>query len=326
MKSASAVWILGLLLWTLGGLAPARAVTCTATAGNITFSGIDILSGAAVNASTTLTINCVTTVLDVTSLGQVAVCPGINAGSGGSTGTVRRMVSGANTLNFGLYSDTARSVSWGTNADTTLGAVPRVDVPVTIPVIGTGGGSASVTVYGQIAGSQTTVPVGSYTSSLTISARYGLLTAPLLGGCSGILGLLPLTATSSFTASAQIDKNCLVTTQNVDFGSQGLLSSNIDASGQVRVTCTSGTSYTVALAVGAYTATTRRMISGAYFVLYGLYQNSGRTIPWGSAGGETVGNTGSGLTQNLTVFGRVPPQTTPPPGTYTDSVAVTVTY
>jgi spore coat protein U-like protein len=37
--------------------------------------------------------------------------------------------------------------------------------------------------------------------------------------------------------------------------------------------------------------------------------------------------TGTGATQPaVTVYGRVPPQTTPAIGTYTDTVVVTVTY
>ncbi|MCE3520182.1 spore coat protein U domain-containing protein, partial [Escherichia coli] len=35
---------------------------------------------------------------------------------------------------------------------------------------------------------------------------------------------------------------------------------------------------------------------------------------------------GSGAAQPYTVYGRVPVQTTPAPGTYTDTITVTVTY
>lgn len=35
---------------------------------------------------------------------------------------------------------------------------------------------------------------------------------------------------------------------------------------------------------------------------------------------------GSGVAQTFTVHGRVPPQNTPPPGNYSDTVVVTVTY
>jgi len=41
---------------------------------------------------------------------------------------------------------------------------------------------------------------------------------------------------------------------------------------------------------------------------------------------DTVAATGNGASQSYTVYGRVPAQTTPAPGTYTDTVTVTVTY
>ncbi|WP_352442717.1 MULTISPECIES: spore coat protein U domain-containing protein [unclassified Mesorhizobium] len=50
-----------------------------------------------------------------------------------------------------------------------------------------------------------------------------------------------------------------------------------------------------------------------------LYKDSDRTQPWGdsSTPGSTVAGTGNGVMQNFTVFGRVPPQTTPSAGVYT---------
>ena len=52
-----------------------------------------------------------------------------------------------------------------------------------------------------------------------------------------------------------------------------------------------------------------------------------RTQPWGNSSGViTAAGTGSGLAQSLTVYGRVPAQTTPSPGAYTDTVVVTLTY
>lgn len=61
---------------------------------------------------------------------------------------------------------------------------------------------------------------------------------------------------------------------------------------------------------------------------YGLYKDAARSQPWGDATtpGSTVAGAGNGLVQQLTVYGRVPPQTTPSPGTYTDTVVVTLTY
>jgi spore coat protein U-like protein len=62
-------------------------------------------------------------------------------------------------------------------------------------------------------------------------------------------------------------------------------------------------------------------------ITYGLYRDSARAQPWGdSAGTNTAAGTGSGLAQTVTVYGRVPAQTTPSPGTYSDTVVVTISY
>jgi spore coat protein U-like protein len=48
---------------------------------------------------------------------------------------------------------------------------------------------------------------------------------------------------------------------------------------------------------------------------------------WGNTvGTDTVAATGSGAAQSYTVYGRITAQTTPAPGTYTDTITVTVTY
>jgi spore coat protein U-like protein len=50
-------------------------------------------------------------------------------------------------------------------------------------------------------------------------------------------------------------------------------------------------------------------------------------VAWGSTvGTNTESGTGTGSTQSLTVYGRVASQTTPNPGTYSDTIVVTVAY
>jgi spore coat protein U-like protein len=66
---------------------------------------------------------------------------------------------------------------------------------------------------------------------------------------------------------------------------------------------------------------------GTEVINYSLYSDSGRTTNWGNTvGTDTVAATGNGSAQAYTVYGRIPPQTTPAPGTYTDTITVTVTY
>jgi spore coat protein U-like protein len=141
------------------------------------------------------------------------------------------------------------------------------------------------------------------------------------------------TATSSLSVSATVTSNCTVSTSAVGFGSINPLSgSNTDATGGITVTCTNGTPWTAAAGVGGGTGATfasRLMTAGANTLTYSLYTNSGRTTVWGDGSGTTatVGNTGTGSSQSVTIYGRVPSgQISAPPGSYADTVTVTVTY
>jgi spore coat protein U-like protein len=91
-----------------------------------------------------------------------------------------------------------------------------------------------------------------------------------------------------------------------------VLDTNVDATGGLGVTCTPGTAYTVGLNNGLTGTgpTARRMALGNQAVIHGLYKDAARSQPWGNSGGDLV--TGAGSTQNLPVYGRVPPQATPP--------------
>ena len=69
------------------------------------------------------------------------------------------------------------------------------------------------------------------------------------------------------------------------------------------------------------------MTAGSHTIQYGIYKDSAHAQPWGNTvGTDTVSSAGIGSSQSFTVYGRIPPQTTPTPGTYTDTITVTVTY
>ncbi|MBY8917086.1 spore coat U domain-containing protein [Nitratireductor sp. L1-7-SE] len=140
------------------------------------------------------------------------------------------------------------------------------------------------------------------------------------------------TATGSMNVQIQIIAECLVTSAtDLDFGTEGIIASNIDQTSTISVQCTDGTPYNVGLGAGAgsgATVTNRLMTGPASATIgYALYRDSGRTQNWGeTVGTDTVAGTGNGNVQAITVYGRVPAQATPGVGTYTDSVTVTVTY
>ncbi|MGH7452609.1 MAG: Csu type fimbrial protein, partial [bacterium] len=79
--------------------------------------------------------------------------------------------------------------------------------------------------------------------------------------------------------------------------------------------------------VNGGSVTTRQMKAGSALINYSLFSNSGRTMNWGdTVGTDTVSGTGTETAQSLTVYGRIPPQATPSPGTYNDTIVVTLTY
>ena len=150
----------------------------------------------------------------------------------------------------------------------------------------------------------------------------------LAGLAASVMGAAAhaVTATSQFNAQIQIQADCVVSSPNVlDFGAVGLLNSNVDTTMDFTVECTNGVGYTIALDNGANASgTTNRMTNGSEFVSYETYQDAARSTVWDAS--STVASTGTGDPQTFTVYGRVPPQTTPAVGTYTDTVTVTVTY
>lgn len=298
----------------------ALAQSCSFSVSNMNFGLVDTLSGSQTNTTATINMNCSGIV------GQrILICGHFAAGTGGaSSATARQMLSGANALNYQLYSDSARSVVWGSYAWAYASRPPAL--ALTPNALGSATGTA--TIYGAVAGGQGTIPPGTYLSTFSgaqVEFRYRYTTGSSCSTASGTVAADP-----TFTINAMVAANCLVSTQNVDFGSKGVLDGNVDATGQVSVTCTPAAAYTVSLNGGTTGSppTTRKMSKGGETVTYGLYKNADRTQPWGDAStpGSTVSGTGTGVAQVFTVYGRVSPQATPSAGVYTDTVVVTVTY
>jgi spore coat protein U-like protein len=299
----------------------AHAQTCSLSVSNINFGAVDTLSGGNVDTSATANINCTGLLLTT-----IRLCPNLGSGTGGLTESNRQMLSGANVLTYQLYSSTWGGTVWGSD----LFADPPTPPPLSVTLNALGSGSISPTVFARAFGGQSTAPPGSYLTTYSgnqAQLRYAVCPLGICPACSaGLAG----SANATFTVSATVAANCLVLAQNINFGSIGVLSANLDATGQVTVTCTPTTSYTISLNGGTTGSppASRKMSKGAETVTYGLYKDAARSQVWGDAGtpGSTVAGTGTGLAQNLVVYGRVPPQSTPSPGLYTDTVVVTVTY
>ena len=165
---------------------------------------------------------------------------------------------------------------------------------------------------------------------LNMNMKYLLLTATVAAAGLAFNTAQAAAVTANMPVTITIQNACEITLAptTLDFGTHGVLSANIDSSSVLTVTCTTGADYDIGLNGGASgNINARTMTNGTDFVGYQLYTEAGRTNVWGNTvGTDTLAAVGTGTVQQFAVYGRVPPQTTPPAGTYTDTVAVTVTY
>lgn len=139
------------------------------------------------------------------------------------------------------------------------------------------------------------------------------------------------TAATTMPVTMTITAGCTVTATSVAFGTQSTLGAATPATGTLGVTCTNTTPYTVSLDAGAgtgATTTVRKMTGPAAAILnYGLYRDAAGTLNFGNTiGTDTAAGIGNGNSQPITVYGRVPTQTSPAPGSYADTVNVTITF
>jgi spore coat protein U-like protein len=313
-------------LLLLGWAADAGALSCSITASDVAFGSIDPLAGAEVDVSADIQINCsedVPVLLD----DSVGVCIYLDAGDGGSDGTIyRNMHQGSETLPYNLYQDAARSLVWGSN--TAFPAAGGQRVLVTLAGLSPSTGSLTVPVYGRVPAAVADRPVGNYLSAFAGGARIRYSFSDTIA-CDGVAGTR---ASNSFVVSGTLAETCAVEADDLAFGIQAELERDVDSTSQIRTSCSKGLVYAVSLGSGGggdFNA--RRMVHGSLpkeTVGYQLYVDSARRQIWGdgSGGTVTVGGTGTGSPEPSTVYGRVPPQATPQPGDYDDTVIVTVNY
>jgi len=140
------------------------------------------------------------------------------------------------------------------------------------------------------------------------------------------------TASTTFRVSARVNAVCDIAAANLDFGvysAQG--SSPLLGTTLLRATCTPNTSYQIGLNEGispGATVNQRKMVSGTANALnYQLYSDSSRSVIWGNTPStDTVTGTGTGLPQDHTVFGSIPPAQSVPAAEYADTITVRIYY
>ena len=135
---------------------------------------------------------------------------------------------------------------------------------------------------------------------------------------------------ASFEVSLRLVANCSVGVDAIDLGQkQGAISSEISASGAVRVACTDATPYTVAFdagtGLGSSLAARYLSSSSGERVQFNLYGSKGS--PSGATQGvDTESGVGDGAAQTIQIEARVPIQKTPSAGDYRSTLTATVYF
>jgi spore coat protein U-like protein len=140
------------------------------------------------------------------------------------------------------------------------------------------------------------------------------------------------TSTSNFNVTASVQNACTISAADLLFGVYSSISgADKDGTSTLQVRCTLSASYSVALNAGTTVGGTipaRLLTSGSTTLGYNLYTTNGRTTVWGdgTGGSAAVAGTGTGLTQNLTVYGRIAGSQNLAAGSFSDVVTATITF
>jgi spore coat protein U-like protein len=155
----------------------------------------------------------------------------------------------------------------------------------------------------------------------------------------GVLWVAAILLAFSSSRAYALLQSCSVSATALSFGTYDPSSATArDSTGMVTVTCTAtllgiSASWDILLSTGSSGSfTPRRLFSGGNSLQYNLYINAGRTQVWGDATGGTAKVSDShflviGTNQySYTTYGRIPALQNLAPGTYTDTITVTVNY
>lgn len=141
------------------------------------------------------------------------------------------------------------------------------------------------------------------------------------------------TAATTFPVSATVIDSCAVDATAMAFGNyNGISGGMLDAVATISPICTTGTVYAVALNAGqgSGASQTSRKLTGpdGAALNYGIFIDPSRLTVWGDGTGGTSWkvNSGSGVSQPVMMYGRIPAAQAAMVGSYSDTITVTVTY
>ena len=272
------------------------------------------------SVTTSVRVSCTSPLRDSTA----KVCLKLSNGSPDPALLPRRMANGPARLSFQVYRDSAGTQVLGNGA----GAEP---IDAVIPLTGAVGattGTATFNIYGRLLAGQSGMAPGAYASDMSLTLTGGFANNAACNALNNVQAAVGL------RASANIGAACTLVASPLDFGVVNTLTANIDRTTSLGLNCTTGAPYLLRMNGGTVAGNPAARRMGASGVAPGVidYQlrHSGANGPlWGDGtpGTTVLPGTGTGTSQTVTVYGRVPGGQPPAPvGTYSDTVTVSVEY
>ncbi|AUT45656.1 spore coat U domain-containing protein [Achromobacter sp. AONIH1] len=311
--------------WAWAGAAQAQSnCNLSGSSTTIDFGAVNpLLPGDTLNSGGLIKVNCLFLFLGT------RVCISLGTGNTSPSIAARAMGNGSYRMNYNLYTDPGYSSVWGaatTSPPTSQVLTDVIDASLSVPIYAKlPGGQTSVSTVGNADTQYQEIYSG---ASVHVEVQTALF-FPDSVNCP--LSSPTWVMTMPLTVKALVQKNCTISATNLVFPAQGVLTVPVPGSSQISVQCTNNNAYSLALNGGTVggNVLARKMkhSTAADTVSYQLYQGSNYAIVWGDAsGGSPKTGLGSGTVQNHTVYGRVPAQTTPRPGSYSDTVTATITF
>ena len=297
----------------------ATAQSCTAAGPSLVLGTVNPYAGTTTTTSGNGTYSCTNpTAAAVTGY----ACVSVGTGTGGTSATNRTLVLGTSTIPIQI-------TSGGASSQIGNGTSYPMYGPVLIQIPANGNKNGTFPLVVTMPPPSPAPPPGSYTSSFAgTDAQFIYYTGSSTTTCATLNAGTHLTTQANFSVSATVATQCKVSTTSLAFATTSVLKAAVNATATVSVTCNTAVPVTIALSNGATGTgpTTRQMKSGTTnAITYGIYRDSGATLPWGDTSGTNTAPLSNG-TGTLTAYGRVPAQASPPPGLYSDVVNVTITY
>lgn len=316
------------LLFTSFLLAPRAAALCTTVASTpADFGSISSIDAGRVRQATSTTnagLRCSGSLLTLLRTDDHVYVTVTSSGAGliGPTGDV---------LNYNIYATNGTDPAYVINRNTrydmarnsimdSLGALGST-VPVNVPLY-----------FGTIAGNN--LAAGVYSETLSLFWDWNYCSAYNESGIC--MGRDINAGTVTLTVSVTVSNDCTISAPSISFGGAPVVDAFPTVNQSVSVSCTKGSPYTIGLSAGQNPNGGRRhMESDSHFLAYDIFKSAGTTV-WGSVGStrrsssDADVNPGNGLGIGSQVFNYnakiYSDQSTPPAGSYTDTVTVDVTF